>query len=45
MLSIVCILAIAGFVSTIIAVMGKCPLWVPVLFISIVQVLQCLPLR
>jgi hypothetical protein len=45
MLTISCILALAAFIAVIISIMGKCPLWVPVLFVSIVQLLNCLPLR
>lgn len=45
MLTVTCMLALAGFVSVILSIMGRCPLWVPVLFISIVQLLNCLPLR
>lgn len=45
MLSIVCILAVAGLISAILSLMGKVPLTVTVLIISIVQVLACLPLR
>lgn len=45
MLTITCVLAIAGFISAILALMGRCPLTVPVLIATIVQVLGCLPLR
>lgn len=45
MLSIVCILAVAGLISAILSLMGKVPLTVTVLIISIVQVLACLPLK
>lgn len=45
MLTITCVLAIAGLISAIVAMMGRCPVTVPVLIISIVQVLACLPLR
>ena len=45
MWTITCLLALAGFVSAIIAVMGKCPVTIPVLFATIVQLLGCLPLR
>lgn len=45
MLTVTCLLALAGFISVIISIMGKIPLWVGVLFISIVQLLNCLPLR
>ena len=45
MLTVLCILAVAGFISAIVALMGRCPLTVPVLIATIVQVLSCLPLR
>lgn len=45
MLSMLCILAVAGLISAILSLMGKVPVTVSVLIISIVQVLACLPLR
>ena len=45
MLTIVCLLALAGFVSAILAMMGRCPVTVPVLIATIVQLLNCVPLR
>jgi hypothetical protein len=45
MLSITCLLWLAGFIGTIVSALGKCPLWVPVLLIAIAGLLGCLPLR
>ena len=45
MLTISCLLALSAFIATIVSLMGKCPLSVPVLLVALVQVLQCLPLR
>jgi uncharacterized protein (DUF983 family) len=44
-MSIVCLIVFAGFVATIVSALGKCPLWVAVLLLSIGQLLSCLPLR
>jgi hypothetical protein len=44
-MTIVCLLWFAGFIATLIAAIGKCPLWVPVLIMSIAGLLSCLPLR
>ena len=45
MMTISCILAAAAFIGAILALMGRCPLTVPVLLLAIVEVLACLPLR
>jgi hypothetical protein len=44
-MSILCILYLAALVSTIVSIMGKCPLYVPVLLVSIGLLLGCLSLR
>jgi len=44
-LSILCILYLAALISTIVSMMGKCPLFVPVLLMSIGLLLSCLSLR
>lgn len=44
-MSILCILYLSALVSTIISIMGKCPLYVPVLFLSIGLLIGCLSLR
>lgn len=45
MFSIVCILYLSALIATILSMVGKCPLSVPVLLISIGALLGCLPLR
>jgi hypothetical protein len=45
MLSILCLLYLFALVATIASMLGKCPLAVPVLLISIGLLLGCLPLR
>ncbi len=44
MLTVLLILAIAALISAILSLMGKCPLTVPVLLLSIIAILQQLPL-
>lgn len=44
MLTVFVILAIAAFIGTILAAMGKCPLWVPVMFLAIIECLRIMPL-
>ncbi len=44
-LSILCILYLAALISTIVSIIGRCPLYVPVLFIAIGLTLSCLSLR
>jgi hypothetical protein len=44
MLTIIAILAVSAFIGIIISAMGKCPLWVPCLFIAIIECLRVLPL-
>lgn len=43
MVTIFVILAIVAFVCTIAAGMGRCPLWVPVLLLSLIELLRALP--
>lgn len=44
MLTIFILLALTAFLSTIAAAMGKCPLWLPVLLLSLIELLRALPL-
>jgi hypothetical protein len=44
-MSILCILYLGALIATIVSAIGKCPLWVPVLLISIGLLLGCIPLR
>jgi hypothetical protein len=45
MLTIVCLLWLAAFIGTLISAYGKCPLWVPVLLVTIAGLIGCIPLR
>lgn len=42
--SIIAALAVASFVGIIVSAMGKLPLWIPCLFLSIIELLQFWPL-
>jgi len=37
------LLVVAAFFTTIVSIMGKCPLWLPVLILCLVALLQVLP--
>jgi hypothetical protein len=45
MLTIMLLLALSAFVVTIASAMGKAPLWIAVLLLSIAALLQSVPLR
>jgi hypothetical protein len=45
MLTVSCVLAFGALIASIVAAMGRCPLWVPVILLSIVALLQCIPVR
>lgn len=45
MLSVTCLVGLAAFIGTLVAAYGKVPLWVPVLLLSICEMLRCIPLR
>lgn len=44
MLTMTCVLVLLAFLGAILSLMGKCPLGVPVLLVTIVELLHCLPL-
>ena len=44
MLTVLLLLALAGFVLTIAAAAGKCPLWPAVLLLVLIELLERLPL-
>ena len=37
-------LTVAAFVCTLVSAIGKCPLWVPVLLLCVLELLRVLPL-
>jgi hypothetical protein len=43
-LTVILLLGLATFVTTIVAAMGKCALWIPVLLLSIIELLREIPL-
>jgi hypothetical protein len=44
MTTVICALAVASFISAVMSMAGKCPITVPVLLLSILELLRCLPL-
>jgi hypothetical protein len=44
MLSVIGFLVIAAFICTIVSALGKCPLWVGVLLLCVVELVRMLPL-
>lgn len=44
LLTVVVLLAVTAFVTTIISIMGKAPLWVPVLLLSVLALVQSVPM-
>lgn len=44
MTTVICVLAVSAFISAVLSLAGKCPLSVPVLLLSILELLRCLPL-
>lgn len=45
MLSVMFVLVLGALVAAIVAAMGKCPLWVSVILLCIVEAIQVLPLK
>lgn len=43
MLTVMICLVVAAFVTTIVSAIGKCPLWVAVLLLCVVELLRVLP--
>lgn len=44
MLTVFIILAVTAFIVTVISAMGKCPLWVAVIILCLIELLRSLPL-
>jgi hypothetical protein len=44
MLTVFLILAVGAFVSALVSAMGKCPLWVAVIVLCLIELLRALPL-
>lgn len=43
-MSVMVVLALAAFIATVVHAMGKAPLWVAVLILSLMQLLSVLPI-
>lgn len=43
-MTILCVIGVAALICSILSLMGKCPVSVPVLLLSICEVLRCLPM-
>jgi hypothetical protein len=44
MFSVIGFLVIAAFICTILSAMGKCPLWVAVLLVCLIELVRLLPI-
>ena len=44
MLTVFLLLAIAAFIAAVVSAMGKCPLWVSVVLLCLIELLRALPL-
>ncbi len=44
MLTVMVILAVTAFIATIVSAMGRCPLWVAVIILCLIELLRVLPL-
>lgn len=44
MITVLFLLAVSAFISAIVSIMGKCPLWVPVILLSLFALVQTIPL-
>ncbi len=45
MITVVFLLVLAAFICTIASAIGKCPLWVSVLLLCVVELVRAVPLR
>lgn len=45
MLTLACLMTFGAVLTTMGALMGRCPLAVPVVFLMLCEVIRCLPLR
>lgn len=45
MLTVIFVLVASAFICTIVAAIGKCPLWVSVLLLCVISLLQVMPLK
>jgi len=45
MLTVMIVLVAAAFVCTIVSAIGKCPLWVAVVLLCVIELIRVLPLK
>jgi hypothetical protein len=45
MLTVAVVLVLAAFICTVVSALGKCPLWVAVVFLCVIELLRVLPAR
>ena len=43
MLTVILVLILAAFITAIVAAIGKCPLWVAVILLCVVEMMRVLP--
>lgn len=43
MFTVIICLVVAAFICTIVAAMGKCPVWVPMLLLCVVELVRIMP--
>lgn len=43
-MTIILLLAVLAFALTIASALGKCPLWIPVFFLALIELIRELPL-
>ncbi len=44
MITVMLLLVLAAFVCTVASAIGKCPLWIAVLFLVVIELLRVVPL-
>lgn len=44
MLTVLLLIAVAAFVCTVASALGKCPLWIAVVLLCVIELLRALPL-
>lgn len=44
LLTVIGFLVVAAFICTIVNALGKCPIWIPVILLCLVELLRILPL-
>jgi hypothetical protein len=43
LITVFLLLAVGSFICTVAWALGKCPGWVPVLLLTVIELLRCLP--